>query len=239
MAFSSVAATATSTVTSNSTSHTVQMPSGRPYAVGTLIIIRFAVDSGTGVTWPSGTDDGFIGYFGLNHEGDIRLAIAYRRANGNEPDTVTVTTSSSQKSAHISKRYQDHEDPDTQAPESSTGNAQDNNGNPNPDSITPTGGPKDFLYAAVCASDDNKTMNSGPSGFANFLTVKEGSGAGCVCSYADLQENSSSQDPGTFSLASNQESVACTDAVHPVAVAGVHQPQPWRLKGQAGAILTQ
>lgn len=218
MAFPQVVDTNTSIVTPSGTSHTVDLPAN--ISAGDLLLVFFSTDGDNTISdW-----DGFTELFNLSNGTFASLSVGYKKATGGEGGTITITTTSSEHSAHVSYRITGHADPDSQAPEASTG-AVDGSANPNPDSLTPTGGAKDYLWIAVEGNDDGTdTVISYPTGYDDnqFTIGTANSSFGCAIGIGSKEENDTSDDPGTFTIPPEQW-VACTVAVHP---AGEEPPPP-------------
>lgn len=213
MAFPSVAATNTSVEDSDVEDHTVSLPSG--IVSGNLLKSIFSVDAaGITVDWPAGWVEILQASVQF-----VTIAVAYRDADGTEGATIEVMTNDFEQSSHCSYRITGHEDPDTQAPEISS-NAFGVSTTPNPGSLTPTGGAKDYLWLAVHAHDmgaEITTTDAFPTSYSNGISIEgantTGTGVGC----AERQLNASSEDPGTFTISAVQRWNAATIAVHPAA----------------------
>jgi hypothetical protein len=205
-AFPAVQATNTSGHSSNVTSHTVNLPTG--INAGDLLIVFFSCDGNETVTWP--TVDGWASIF--NQTNANTLDIGYKIADGTEGSTITVGTGTTEQSAHISYRITGHDS--AQAPEASAG-ATGNSTSPNPDSLAPTGGAKDYLWIAVEGNDQGDAASAYPTNYTNGQTNNIGTNNGANVAVARRALNASSEDPGTFTIPS-EEWIACTVAVHPV-----------------------
>lgn len=161
---------------------------------------------------------------------DSRLIIFYKKATGSEGSTADLVISSAVNplDAAACVRISGAEDPGTQAPEV-TAKATGNNSSPNPPSITPLGGPKDFLYYAVGSQDDNIGTNvftAAPSGYTGLLSPEGGTDSGLGVAHKGTT-GSSSEDPGTFTTNGSARWICATVAVHPAPAAGgpVHSIQ--------------
>jgi len=218
MAFPSVASKNNSYRADIGTSHTVNLPAG--IQAGNLLLVFFAlrVTALVTITFPEGwTKIAEI----MDYRSEI--GIAWREADGNEGATITVTTSSSLRSAHISYRITGATDPDTQAPEVSTG-ASGSSANPDPDSLTPTGGVKDYLWIALDYHDGGTIPVTGyPANYNDNQEYRDvpDQNYAATLGIATRELNASSEDPGTFTLSSSRYWGACTVAVHPTGVAAV------------------
>ena len=216
MAFPVVGNFSVSSVSTADTSHTVGLPLN--IVSGNLLIVNFGFAvTGQTITWPTGwTQFFFAEQTAGSTEGG---AGAYRKADGTEGATITVTTSVSTKSSHGSFRITGHEDPVTQAPEAAT--AIGSNANADPPDETPTGGAKDYLWLAI-------GFNMGPTGYsggpANYTLHGTGSSSGGAnasntkTGIASRALNAASENPGAFGggdEGGTSEWVGATVVVHP------------------------
>jgi hypothetical protein len=203
--FPAVQDTNTSGESSDVTSHTVNLPAN--ISAGDLLIVFFSCDANETVTWPIG--DGWASIF---HQTNANtLDIGYKIADGTEGATITVTTGSAEQSAHISYRITGNHR--YAAPEVSTG-ATGNSTSPNPDSLTPTGGAKDYLWIAVEGNDAGEAASAYPSNYTNGQTNAVGTTGGANIAVARRELNASSEDPAAFTIPLKKW-IACTVAVHP------------------------
>lgn len=213
MAFPDVADTNSSTAGDNSdvTEHPVSLPAN--IESGNLLLVFFSVDGSPEVTFPANWNK--IIDMDANG-GAAHLVIAWKKATGSEGSSITVTTDVGERSAHISWRVINHEDPDTQAPEASTG-ATGSGATPDPDSLLPTGGAKDYLWAAVIGTDDGATdVNSYPTNYDDDqLYCNYASPKSCMVGVCSRSYNASADDPSVFGLDSSEEWAACTIAIYP------------------------
>jgi hypothetical protein len=202
---------ATSSVTSDSMSHTVTLPSG--IISGDLLISAFSVDGNPTVTWPSGWTSFASGNSPANAS---KLEIAYRRADGTEGSSITVTTSASEQSTHSTLRIAGAEDPATRAPEASTA-ASSNSTAPNSTTVTPTGDTKNYLWLAVFGNDDGTggAIKNVPTGYANSNWKVTSTAAGTRVATAERTSRAASEDPGAWTIQVTRDWVAFTVAVHP------------------------
>lgn len=221
MAFPVIADSNNSIEGSDTSTHTVSLPAN--ISAGDLLIVLFSNDGDDTVSFPAGWTQLFSDTYSVY----TRFSAAYRKADGNEGASISVTTSGSERSAHISYRITGAADPDTQAPEVSTSNS-DRTDSPDPNSLTPTGGAKDYLWIACVGSDDLDLATGYPTNYSNGETYRATtSSGGSVVSAAKRNLNASSENPGTFTLANSEEWVAYTIAVHPSAAAGGGVENTW------------
>ena len=103
-----------------------------------LVVYRCAVAGA--ISWP---DASWNEMFDLSSDAaDDQMAVAWKRAVGNEGGTtIVLTKGSGGKGAAVAYAIQDSADPHVRAPELST--VATGTGNPNATTVTPTGGAKD------------------------------------------------------------------------------------------------
>ncbi len=216
MAFPSVDATSTSTEGTDTTAHTITLPSS---LAGDLLVVIFASESDNTISdW-----DGFTSIFAVNRGTTAHLSVAYMEAtSASVPGTsIGITTGSTESSVHIAYKISGHIAPATQAPEASTGATSFSNA-PNPDALTPTGGAADFLFIAACSSQaTNDPFDGFPTSYDGSQLDEDSGGPSNTCTVgaAWRQLNAASDDPGSFDLAGADDRnwVACTIVVHPAA----------------------
>ena len=83
---------------------------------------------------------------------------------------------------------------------------------PNPPSLTPTGGSKDYLWLAVEGNDSSKSVSSYPTNYTNGLNRGNFS---VYIGSAQRALTASSENPGNFTLSGTDGWVACTVGIHP------------------------
>jgi len=153
--------------------------------------------------------------------------IIYKVLAGTEGTSTTVTVPVATKAAVIAYTINTGTFLSTQAPQFSTV-ATGTDANPNPGSLTPTGGAKDYFWIAAFRqngeeADDDTWVTAGPTTpgtFTNLLqktsgTVSTASTNGSIAS-AEYTSYASSMDPGTFTTAQSLAWRAYTVAVHPL-----------------------
>lgn len=217
MAFPVVQTTAESATVTAGTSHVITLPSG--IQAGDLILI--VLDKGsTAATVNAHADYTEL----LDENAGNGLYIAYRRAVGGESNP-TLVTSANTRTATIAFRISDAENPATQAPQIGT-TATGTSLTPDPPSVTPTGGAKDYLWVAFAGmaleeADDDTWANTPPTNFTPSPPLQKscgtaGTNLGGLILAAYRQANAASQDPGTFGVDTSAAWRAQTIAVHPV-----------------------
>lgn len=211
---------------SAATNHTVNLPSG--ITAGDLLLVFFGhKESSNGATFPAGwtkkTPE-------RAQAGSVAvMAVAWRWADGTEGASITVTTTANTRTAYVSYRISGAENPATQAPEEN-GNGQANTNNPDPPSLTPTGGAKDYLWFAAYASSHGRTLISAPTSYTDALGAGSNSGTGTNVGLGTARRalNAASEDPGSFSINGTavEETVVMTVAIHPASGGGTKAPPP-------------
>lgn len=215
MAAPAVAATATSALTTDATSHTVSLPAS--IAAGDLLITTFGWTSNCPqtISWPAGYTPGTGAK--IEHTTVVGIDAAYRWADGTEGATISVGTSGLTKSTHNSYRITGAENPSTQAPEfvAVSGTSA---GAPDSPNLTPTGGSKDYLWLTSVNADGETDIAAAPTNFTNLVTATTGiSGAtsiNCRMGSARRTLTAASEDPGTWTNTSTSWTTQ-TIAIHP------------------------
>lgn len=189
----------------NSTSHTVNLPAD--IQAGDLLLVFFCVDADPIVTFP----EGWTELFHASHEDYHVFGTWYRIADGEEGATITVTTSSSQMSAHTSYRITGH----SGTPEAGTA-VTTWSFIPNPPSLTPTWGAKDTLWFASQGNDKEAVnVTDYPADYTDGRNDRGSASGGVGVATARRELNAVSEDPGTFTLDTSCAWVANTVAVQP------------------------
>lgn len=224
MAFPVVQSTATSVSASSLTTHTITVPSG--VVSGDLLIAFIALEN---VTSPanqfSAWSDSFIEILDKTTGGSsgASIGVAYKFSDGTEGANITVDSVDSERAAHAMYRI------DTQSPVIApeiTAGASGNSTSPDPDSLTPAGGAKDYLWMVLCGFErDDSTITAFPTNYgSNQVTSSVFSGG--TLGIATRNLNASTEDPGAFTISGAEEWQAFTLAVHPLPSTG---PQGARL----------
>lgn len=227
MAAPTIDAAATSATVTAGTNHVVTLPTG--IAAGSLILILMNIGS-TAATLNAHADYTEL----LDENLAAGLKILYRWAAGGETNP-TLVTSASTRSAEVTYRIEGAENPATQPPQIGTTSATTD-----PPSVTPTGGPKDFLYIAMIGSsgeqaDDGTYCTAFPTNYTESQQEKTcgvaGTNLGGLIAAAGRRTTATSSDnPSAFTV-SEAASRTNTIAVHPapfVPVAPIVAMAPFR-----------
>lgn len=206
MAAPTVAGTNESAVTTAGTTHTVNLPTS--IAAGDLLIVLFghaqAVTLNSLAGWNELVDDGVANGIG----------VLWRRADGTEtgsPPTISVGTSGSTKSCHISYRISGANN--TSAPAISTV-ATGTSAAPDPTTCNP-GTSKDRLWITFFVNageeaDDDTWCNNAATGYGSLLQKTTGTGGlpATNCSIAScVKTATASSDDAAWPAASTDQSL--------------------------------
>ena len=222
-AFPQVGATNTSFDGSAVTNHTINLPAS--ISAGDLLIVVFGQTAASNIP-------GFPGGWtrmAFSTADNIGACWAYRYADGLEGATITVTTGAACQAAHWSSRITAHDL--TQAPESQSFWDGAATGHPNPPTVLPTGGAKDYLVIVAAVQDSGVVCSAAPASFGNLQTVSSGGTANVSCgvSVARRLVNTSNPGAGDFTAAATTDSWrANTIVVHPVALVAATRLKPVR-----------
>lgn len=225
MAFPTIVTETSSANNTNQNNQVISLPAS--LVSGNLLVVALSLDGLNSVTWPAGWTE----IIDANRSG-VTASVAWRRIDGSEGATITVTVDASASEMSCAKVWQISGDDTGQAPEAASAN--NNGATPNPPSLTPTGGAKDYLWLVfACLQPGSNVATGFPTGFTN--TGQEAGSANASQSpiaWATLNENTATKDPDAFAATSNNW-MAVTIAVHPAAAAA-GQPTRRRLGGVHG-----
>ena len=210
----------TSAVTTNETSHTVNMPSG--IQSGDLLLVVFTVDDtgpgpGTALpVFPAGWTKFAEQHDTISPEA-LTIAMAYRLADGTEGSTITVTTSVAQESTAATFRITGAENPSIQPPEATFGFTNLATTDVRLPSLTPTGGVKNYLWFGVGGISIQGGASVGytlPSGYGNsqFQLANLDGWSTLTC---ERLNRTATETPGSITLASARRWMSALIAVPP------------------------
>ncbi len=208
--FPQVVTSSTST-SINTQSHSVTLPSG--IAANDGLIILFQHDGTTieeDATLSGWTRADYVSV------STSALAIFTKLAVGSESGSVTVTTTTGERAAHVALRIDSWFENISTGIEISSG-ATDTSTAPNPDSLTPAWGALKTLWIAVYGQNNGGTTSGYPTNFAdNQLNASTGDGSGEVqVACASKEELTATQDPGAFTSSKSAAWRALTIAIRP------------------------
>jgi len=206
MAFPQVAAVNGGNRYLDGTTHIIDLPSGYD-TVGDLLIVVFGCDGSESVGWPAGWTELFEKQITLV----LTLAVGYRVAEGDEESTITVTTGTSERSAHTSYRISGIHS--SSAPECGSSNTSDGSDSPDPPDLDPSWGEEDTLWIAACCYDANKTISGYPTNYTDGRNDHSLSVAGCGVGSCFRELNAESETPPLFALSASEQWIANTLAI--------------------------
>ncbi|MGY4893720.1 MAG: hypothetical protein ACO1N2_03455 [Candidatus Saccharimonadota bacterium] len=222
----STAPTVTSVTTTNtgagfasdSTTHNVAMPGTT--AAGDLLLMFFSYDSnGTPtVTDPDGAG-GWTQLSAVNSANNGAFGSIWAKvATGTDGATVNFATSSTQSGAAQVYRIAASEWFGSLAGVEVASGTGSSTANPNPPALTPSWGRTENLWIAYAAGGTHTGVTTYPTDYVNGTHASGNTGAnGASVSTATRTINTLTEDPGTFTMASSQTSVAFTVAIRPAA----------------------
>lgn len=203
--------------------YTVSRPS--PGVSGQLTIVIIAVDGNPTLTWPSG----YTQFFTQSRAGGFTIYGAYHQEDGTEVTTFDITSDASEKWAAIVYSISGAANPASRAPEATTVDGSVATTDPDPPSITPTGGSKDYLFIAAInndgeEADDDAWGNTSPTNYTPSPPRQKTSAvAGQPTTNVSLETaerqltTAGPEDPGTFNNDLSKTYAGATIAVHPPA----------------------
>ena len=216
MAFPTIVGTpAESSTQTAGTSHIVNLPNG---AVGNLFLLVM----GKGTT--SATINALTGWTELVDEAAASSGFAaWKLCDGTEGATTTFTSSAATKSATIVYEINGQS---TLAPQISAVASASTNA-PNPNTCTPSGGAKDYLWItwfvmgqAAEEADDDTWVNNAATNYSNLVqktSAVAGTNIGAAVASCDRTNNAASED-ASWPAASTDQTItwrSFTIAVHP------------------------
>jgi hypothetical protein len=149
------------------------------------------------------------------------IAILYKKADGTEGASITLTHSSSTRGAYIVYRIDGAADPSTTPPTLGTVGTGTSTG-PDPGNCNP-GVANDYLWIAMFGSageeaNDDTWCNNAPTNFSNLKQRTCGTvgvNLGGIIASAEYALNASSLDAGAFNTDGSNAWRAYTIAIHP------------------------
>ena len=196
--------------TSVSSSIAVALPAS--IQAGELLIIFVSANNNAGVTFT--TPSGWTQLYNVTGGGNMRRhACYYKVATGSEGASVTLTGSTNATFAANSYRISGYQG----TPEAATP-ATGSSASPNPPSLTPSWGSAKTLWLAVAADiSTSGTAPTAPTNFGSGITAQGNTfGANqCRTSSSRRELESTSEDPGTFTIGSSNQWIAATVAIRP------------------------
>ena len=237
MAFPTVVNTATTDGTTATASAVINLPAS--IVAGNLLVALHRSSSAGAHGWPAGWN------VLADSTGDAsanNTSIAWRKADGAEGATVTVTQGSS-KFASLVYQISGAADPLVRPPQISF-EATGTSTLPDPGGLSPTGGAKDYLYLWLGGWEGEQTSPpaSNPTNYTNPIGANSGT-AGVVTTNVRVASarrnlNASSENPSSWTISASDDWTAWAMAVHPadpiipppppsISLQAVHRAASW------------
>lgn len=207
MAFPTVVARQTGSTTTNAGTHSVTFPAG--VTAGELLLAFVASDGGPIIDSSSGLWNKIAG----QHRNSTNVAGAVLAKIADGSDTLTVRTrvgdaSSSEMISWVTMRISGHGG----MPAGIGANGSSTNSDP--PAITPPWGTQDYLFIAARMGDAQVPATAAPTNYSTLTGVTHSSVNGACVHTAERSLNASTENPGTFTSATEQWA-ALTIAVPP------------------------
>lgn len=224
MASPAVAATNKSSTNNAGTTHTVNLPAftGGSAAndIGQLLLV--VLDKGS----TAATINALAGWNELLDENSGNgLYVAWRKVDGTEGSTITLTSSASTRSAEITFRISGAADPAVTPPTVGT-TSSGTSATPDPPASSTPPSSKDYLFIAIAGmageeADDDTWGNTPPTNYLPSPPLQKACGTagtnlgGLILAASRQLTTGSAQDPGTFGVDVSAAWRAQTLLVHP------------------------
>lgn len=203
--------TQTGTYAGSASSHSVDLGS---FSAGDLIIVCFAAESNPTQTWThDGATDHFTALFGVASGFGLSNQYAkYRVMQAGDSATLSVGLSASKKAGWLVIKVAAGGF-DSASPCTGGGAGGGNNSSPDPPNLAPGWGALDILWLATSAHYSASGINSAPANYSGLAGYGSGTYVHISSAYRNL--NASSENPGAFTLSSNNFWTAGVIAVKP------------------------
>lgn len=218
MTFPSVRSS-TSNSGGTSTSISATMPATVNAGDRLVIVMAQGSTSGTALTYT--LPSGWVQRKVFNNSGSAVGGVIFEKmpadVDGTEGGTtVTITASASPGAGTSIATYAIQDSHPTAALEVSSGSTSSSTTTPDPDTKTPTWGAAENLWIAAFGKRASSALNSYPT---NYTQDQQSANASNIrCAIATRISNSSSENPGSFSLATAVATWACTIAIRPAPI---------------------
>lgn len=217
---------ATSVSTAVASPQNINLPGS--ISAGDLLVMLIRTPGAVSITTPSGWTA--LVNNNTSDASDDTTSIYYKKATGSEGATQSVAFSGSTKVAAVVWRITGAEDPATQAPEVST-TATGTSTVPDPTTVTPTGGSKDYLFLWLGGWEGEQTSppSSDMTNYVNETGASTGTGGAvttnCGVGGASRQLTASSENPPVWAISVSDNWSAWAVAIHPPAPPAATDPR--------------
>jgi hypothetical protein len=173
--------------TSNTTTHTITLPT---HTTGDLLTVVFGIDDAPTVSIDGSSTAGWTQIATATGGSSLTKGYAYKKVADNGSTILTLTSDSAQQSSHM-VIVSDGSDCDATATSGGSVNA-------NPPNHTPSGGAQNYLWIAAAVTDsDTNSPTAAPTNYDELAKIV-GSNGGASVTVAERELNASSENPGTF-----------------------------------------
>jgi len=216
MAFPSVRSSIVTDGTAASATPAINLPA--TVQQNDVLFVAFRVAVAGAIGWPTGWENEM---FDLSSDAaDDQMAVAWKRAEGNESGTQITLSCTSGKFAAVAYAIQGSADPHVRAPELST--VATGTGDPDATTCTPTGGAKDYLWLTFTGREGEATLPpTYPTNYSvSQLTATSGMASTVgtnvrVSAAVRTNNNAASEDAGAWNFSDSEDWTAYTIAFHP------------------------
>lgn len=209
MAFPTIQTTATTNGTTATAAPVVNLPATIQNKDLLVVLIRVAVAGAIG--WPTGWTE----LFDVSDDAaDDQIALAWRRADGTEGSTITLSSGNG-KFAALAYRIRDADDPQvsTRVTGAST--------TPDPPSFSPSGGSNNYLWLWLGGWEGEQTSPpaSTPTNYTNALGASSGTAGviatNCRVASARRENAVATENPPSWTVSASDDWTACVIAIPP------------------------
>jgi hypothetical protein len=185
--FPSVLGVSAGTEGSNTTTHTITLPT---HVGGDLLTVIFAVDDNPTISIDGSSTAGWSAEDASAGGSNLVRGALFKKVADDPNTTLVLTTSTSQQSSWLVYRT-DGSDFDATAASGGSVNA-------NPPNHTPAGGAQNYLWlVAACTDSGSNTPSAAPTNY-DEMRKSLGGASGASVTVAERELNASSENPGTF-----------------------------------------
>lgn len=177
------------TTATNTTTHTITMPSG--IQTGDLLLIVFSTDGAPGVVMLS---NDWVKLDTASYGTTVTGAIFYKFATGS--DSATVFTTAGEQSSHAVLRISG-----AGIPYAASSNGSSTNSNP---PSLAMGAARNHLWVATRSGDSTVVASAAPSGYSNLQSQAAAGTGGASTNTAEYSDSDATEDPGTFTSTTEQ-----------------------------------
>lgn len=217
MAFPAIVNTATTEITANGTDPVINLPTG--ILRGHLLVALVRRTAAGSSSWPAG----WVALLSSTTDAsNDDTQIFYKIADGDEGSTFTITNATSGRTAAIVYLVSGH-DSKHHPPEIAT-EVTGTSTTPDPGSLSPTGGARDYLWLWLGGWEGEQTSPpaGAPTNYSSTLGASTGTAGGvtgnCRVASASRTVNAASEDPASWTISASDDWTATVMAIYPAFV---------------------